>query len=197
MQIFDNPKPYVLQIKNLRSSSNKPLVRGLFHELAPASQFKRYYEEGVGQLPTFTLDKEFDMVYDVKGKYANDGHPQQYFYSLRRLYLECQDPNEYEFAKTIFGSWDHWMMLTESVPIRKRIDNWRDELRFLLQSQGCRSIINKALDGDVVASKFIATNKWQDVYERTKQSATDKFKANNEVLEDFERLKLIKGGKAS
>jgi hypothetical protein len=106
---------------------------------------------------------------------------------MRRLYLEAQDPNEYEFAKQTLGSWDHWLKIQENATILSKINKWRAELQTLLTSEGCKSLIYKARDGDVNAAKFIATKKWQDVYERVK----DKAPSFDEVAEDYKRLRLV------
>lgn len=184
MLVFENPRPYVLDINRLRSDKNAPYVSGLFYELARQSQFTKVLKEGKGNFPTFTLDTEFDILY-----HANNSNPEHYYWSLRRLYLESEDPNEYDFAKSVFGSWDHWLKIQENKEILQRINKWREELQYKLTSIGCRSLLSKANDGDVNASKFIATKKWNDVYERVRTKApSDEF---DEIKQDFERLRLV------
>ena len=185
MLVFKDPRPYVLDISRLRSVKNVPLVSGLFHETARQTQYKKALSGSGTPFPTFCLDSEFDILYT-----ANKSNPEHYYWSMRRLYLEAQDPNEYEFAKQTLGSWDHWLKIQENATILSKINEWRAELQTLLTSEGCKSLIYKARDGDVNAAKFIATKKWQDVYERVKDKSQI-FSEAHEVQEDFERLKLV------
>jgi hypothetical protein len=185
MLVLNNPRPYVLDINKLRSDKNVPYTSGLFVELARQKQYSNVLKLGKGNFPIFCLDSEFDIMY-----HANNSNPEMYYYSLRRLYLAEEDPNEYDFAKNIFGSWDHWLKLQSNTTILEAINKWRDELQTLLTSKGCKSLISKAIDGDVNASKFIATRRWQDVYERVK-SKREEFTEAHEVQADYERLKLV------
>lgn len=185
MLVFKDPRPYKLDISKLRSSNNVPYVSSLFVELTRKSKFTLVLKEGKGNFPTFSLDSEFDLMYD-----ANDSNPEHYYYSLRRLYLEHNDPNEYDFAKSIFGSWDHWLKLQENTRILNAINSWREELQTKLTSVGCFELLKKATEGDVNASKFIATKKWQDVFNKVKNKS-DTFTESQELQEDYARLKLV------
>lgn len=81
--------------------------------------------------------------------------------SLKRLYLECEDPTEYEFATTYLLGWKHWLRLCENKAIRKHIDEWRDELEVKLRSQGVKEVIRAAnRPGGLQAAKWLADRGW-------------------------------------
>lgn len=183
---FKDPKPYILDHNALRNEMNKPKTTGLFYETAPKKMIMEYYKNNKGTPPIFTIDNEFDLEYT-----ATDNYPDRYYWSLRRLYLEAKDPNEYTFAKTVFGSWDQWSKLLGNKTVRAYIDKWREELEYLLTSEGCHSLIKKASEGDVNASKFIATKNWQKVYNKVESSPLNKSSEESNIHSDYERLKSL------
>lgn len=117
--------------------------------------------------------------------------------SLKKLYLEIADPTEYEFAKTVFGSWKHWQRLCANAIIRPYIDEWREELEIKIRSQAIKSILQTARDEGskgTQAAKWLAEGKWQgtgrgrpskEEVERTKRIHAG---IKDEIDEDFERL---------
>lgn len=116
----------------------KPLTQGLFLEI------------GYGDNAVYTL-KEQDHEHNGK-----------HYLSLKRLYLECADPTEYEFATTYLLGWKHWLRICENKTLRVHIDEWRDELEIKLRSKGVKQIINAATGplANVQAAKWIADRGW-------------------------------------
>ena len=81
--------------------------------------------------------------------------------SLKKLYLACEDPTEYKFAKTHLLGWNHWKRLNENVMLRKHFDEWREELEILLRSDAIKAIIDMGAEGsNYQAMKFIADRGW-------------------------------------
>ena len=82
------------------------------------------------------------------------------YISLRKQYLLLEDPTEYEIASKYFESWTHWKKVRESARIKPHVDEWRDELEVKLRSKGLKGIVDKMLDGDYQASKYLADKCW-------------------------------------
>lgn len=81
--------------------------------------------------------------------------------SIKRLYLEMEDPTEYEFATTYFCGWRHWQRLLDNKGIRKYIDEWREELEYKLRAKGIKRIIAEVNGSNgMQASKWLADRGW-------------------------------------
>lgn len=124
--------------EQMQDVMGKPLTQGLFLEI------------NYGDSAVFTL-KEQDHVLNGKT-----------YFSLKRLYLECADPTEYEFATTYLLGWKHWLRLCENKALRAHIDEWRDELEIKLRSAGVKKMIEASQGplGSVQAAKWIADRGW-------------------------------------
>lgn len=81
--------------------------------------------------------------------------------SLKRLYLECKDVIEYEFATTYLCGWDHWQRIVENKLITKHIKRWRNELQLKLRSKAFKEILDRTqTEKGMVANKWIADKGW-------------------------------------
>jgi len=124
--------------KQMLDVRGRPLTQSLFLELGYQEDFAMY-----------TL-KDWDWDYNGK-KYP----------SIKRLYLQHEDPLEYDFATTYFLGWNHWLRLCENKAIRKYIDEWRTELELKLSSQSVRNIIDMTADEKgFQAAKYVAERGW-------------------------------------
>jgi hypothetical protein len=143
-----------------KTPQGKHYLRGLF------------YEE--------TLADKSTVSYTLKDDdYA--GYP-----SLRRLYLETNDPTEYEFACKYLAGWKHWEMLSESAWFKPYVTRWRKELDLRLKSKALVKIMEIAdKEGKEAfnANKFILS--WK--------SDTNKVgrPSKNEIIDRTEELKAI------
>ena len=117
-------------------SSGRPITQSMFLEI------------GYSEAAIYTL-KDNDHVYE--------GHT---YPSLKRLYLEKEDPTEYAFASEYLLGWRHWQRLCENKLIRKSIDEWREELEMKLRSRAVQEMIKSAAKGGVQASKWLADKGW-------------------------------------
>jgi hypothetical protein len=117
-------------------SAGKPMTQSLFLEIG-------YTEQAV-----YTL-KDQDYLYEGK-----------WYPSLKKLYLQTEDPTEYEFATLYLLNWRHWQRLCENKVLRKHIDEWRDELEVKLRSKGVKEVMRSALAGNYQAAKFLADRGW-------------------------------------
>ncbi len=121
----------------LTDSAGRPLTQSLFLEV------------GYTDYAVFTLK---DEDYEYKGK----KYP-----SLKRIYLQEEDPTEYEFANKHLLGWNQWKRLCENKLIRKYIDEWREELELKLRSRGIKEAIKNAEGGGFQAAKWLAERGWE------------------------------------
>lgn len=117
-------------------SAGKPLTQSLFLEIG-------YTEQAL-----YTL-KEDD--YEYKGKL---------YPSLKRLYLEMEDPTEYEFANTYLLNWKHWKRIYANKIFKSYIDDWREELELKLRARGIKEAMKAAEMGGFQAAKWLADKGW-------------------------------------
>lgn len=128
-----------IEKERLVDTMGRPLTQSLFLEI------------GYSDYAVYTL-KEQDYAY--KGT----NYP-----SLKRLYLKCEDPTEYEFATEYLLGWQHWKRLCENKVIAKHVEEWREELELKLRSQGVREMLNLCASeqGNFSAAKYLANKEWE------------------------------------
>lgn len=152
------------------------ITQGLFLELGYNTEFAQ-----------FTLD-------DSDKNYEGVVYP-----SLKRLYIECADPVEYEFSKEHLLGWNHWKRLLDNKATRHHIDQWREELELSIRSEGVKAIIDLAAESNSFqAAKWLADNGWskrkagrpstEDVMAETNKQV----RIREEYLPDFALLKTHK-----
>lgn len=109
-----------------------------------------FLEINYTEMSVYTLK---DSHYEYNGKI---------YPSLKQLYLEMEDPTEYEFANTYLLGWKHWQRLCDNKAIRKHIDEWREELEWKLRAKGIKQIIKAAGSplGGLQAAKWLADRGW-------------------------------------
>ena len=122
----------------LVDGQGKPLTQSLFLEI------------GYTDFSVYTLK---DQDYEYNGKV---------YPSLKRLYLEMEDPTEYEFANECLLGWRHWIRLCENKQIAKHIDEWRAELEYKLRSKAVRMMLSSAQEGNYQAAKWFADRGWSN-----------------------------------
>ena len=120
----------------LVDSTGRPLTQSLFLEI------------GYTDFAVFTLK---DQDFDYNGKQLP---------SLKRLYLEFEDPTEYEFANEYLLGWRHWKRMNENKILKKHFEEWREELEYRMRSKGVRSLLKSATYGNFQAAKFFVDRGW-------------------------------------
>lgn len=110
------------------------------------------------------LEVNYDTKYAVYSLKEDDYEFKGKLYpSLKRLYLEHEDPVEYDFARTYLADWNHWKRIMANNMISKHIEEWREELELKLRSQSVRDIFLKSAEdsqGSFQAAKWIADRGW-------------------------------------
>ena len=83
--------------------------------------------------------------------------------SIKRLYLEMEDPTEYFFAYEYFLDWDHWQRIKRNKVIASHMKGWKEELEVKARATGVKTMFDLALDGEkpnFQAAKFLADGGW-------------------------------------
>jgi len=158
---------------NFKDSQGKWLTQSLFLEMG-------YKPQAV-----FTLNDD-DKEY--KGKI---------YPSLKRLYLETNDPTEYTVATEHLGGWLHWKRLRGNANIAKEIDVWQDELEVKITATGVQLAIQIATDGGTFqAAKWLADTGWKGrgAGRPSKDAIEGELKKQTRDLDEFEDdvLRLVK-----
>lgn len=124
--------------KLLLDTMGRPLTQGLFLEMGYDTRYA-----------VFTFNDD-DKTYDGK-----------VYPSLKKLYLACDDPTEYEFAKKHLLGWKHWQRLNANKILKEEFDEWRDEMEIKTRSDAIKSIIDMTAEGsNFQAAKWLADRGW-------------------------------------
>lgn len=153
----------MIEKSKLLDNMGKPLTQSLFLEV------------GYTDYAVYTWK---DRDYEYKGRL---------YPSLRRLYIEMEDPTEYEFANTHLLNWKQWQRLCENKLIRKEIDEWREELELRLRSKGIKHIISNAKQGGYQSAKWLADKGWdlRSAGRPSKEEIEREKKFQSRVSEEF------------
>lgn len=144
--------------------AGRPLTQSLFLEI------------GYSEFALYTLK---DQDHEYKGKI---------YPSIKRLYLEMNDPTEYEFANTYLLGWNHWRRLCANKAIKEYIDEWREELELKLRCEGVKKMISSAADGSYQSAKWLVDRGWdvKGAGRPSKQEVEREKKFQARVSEDFQ-----------
>jgi hypothetical protein len=156
---------------------------------------KRYVTQSLFLETAYSLDAIF--TYAQEDKEYNG----KLFYSLKKLYLECADVTEYEFANAYLADFDHWKKMCGNALIRVHIDKWREELELKLQADGLRKMMASAESGNYQAAKYLADKGWASSgkgrpTKAEKEGALKRATENDSETqaESARVLSLVKGG---
>lgn len=166
-----------LQTSKFKNSNGVYFGRELFYETA-ANTEKLYV--------LYTLKAE-----DYKPEGYSDPLP-----SLRRLYLEEDDPTEFFIADKYFDGQPHWKRLCSQEWFLSVLSPLRDELSVKHQAQYLRSLRDDALKGDKVTARYLLdrveksdSKAGRPTKAKIKQEAEKLVKESGDVKDDFLRLR--------
>lgn len=123
--------------------------------------------------------------------------------SLYKLYMECEDLTEWEFANKHLAGWDHFEVLLTSSKFVKHLDKWRRDLEQKLKSKAFKALQLIAEEGgknSFEANKLILNGKWKEATETIKaprgrpskreldKIANEEHEATKSIREDLKRL---------
>jgi len=159
------------------AANNVRLMRSLFFETAGPDK----------QYVVYTL-KDHDHV----------GYP-----SLYRLYMETNDPTEWEFAQKYVDGWDHWERLCESPFFQPYVQRWRKELELRMKSKALARIMAESKTSgkeSFAANKYLLEKGWEPKDGQNKrgrpskqeiaQAAKEQAQHLTRLDDDFERITL-------
>lgn len=140
-------------------------------------------------------------AYFTTKRYNVEKNGKQY-HSLYLKYMEIGDPTEYQVAKRLFGSWQHWEALCKAKWFLALVSEWREELKVRMASDRYWEMVDYKDNGGPTG---IQATKWLDERYADKKSAKRgrPSKAEKEARlkamtseseqneEDAKRLKLI------
>lgn len=124
--------------KRLKDTAGRPLTQSLF------------------------LENGYNVKYAVY-TLKDDDHEWEgnTYISLKKLFLEMEDPTEYEFANLHLLGWSHWQRMNANKLMTKHFEEWREELELSLRAQGIRAIIDQSADEKgFQAAKWLADRSW-------------------------------------
>lgn len=161
-----------------KNTSGKYFTGALFFELTPANRPHAVYSL-----------KDEDHT-DRKGKT---------FPSLKRLFLESDDPTEYKFACEHLGGWQHWKKMQQTPELIAPIEEWREERDVRLRSIGVKNLIASAEEGNYQASKFLVDKGWdvqtkgRPTKAQVKKEAVQQAHVRKVVDNDLQRIRKLNG----
>lgn len=146
---------------------------------------KDQLKDQTGRLLTQSLILEFGYndfavftINDDDKEYKGRVYP-----SLKKYYLDCEDPYEYSFATKCLAGWRHWQRLCKNKLFKPHIEEWREELEVKMMSAGLGSLVDQALDGEkpnFQAAKWLAEHGWN------KRGAGRPSKAEKERIDNIQ-----------
>ena len=86
--------------------------------------------------------------------------------SMRRIYMDANDPTEFLAAKHLFGDVNCWANLCKSPFFKPHVARWRNELHLRIRSRSIRVIEECAESGNgsasqLSAAKWLAQQEWE------------------------------------
>lgn len=118
--------------------------------------------------------------------------------SIKKLYLEMEDPTEYDFATKYLLGIKHWYRIYDNKLLQPHIDEWRFELEMKLRAKGIKKLISAAKGGNLSAAKFLVDRGWSDKRvgrpskEDLEREKKIRLNISEEYEEDLKRLAVIK-----
>lgn len=114
--------------------------------------------------------------------------------SLQQLYVAMvpNDPTEYEFAQTVFGSWEVWDKIQRAPQIAPFVKKWRNEVEIKVKSQAIQAIAEEMKTGgrsSFSAAKLLLEKGWLD--KDNASQAKKKLAAKEQEQQDKEALMLL------
>jgi hypothetical protein len=149
-------------------------------------------KDTIGNFRTMSLffetnNTNYEALYSLKDyDHEVDG---KMYPSLKKIYLQFEDPTEWEFVEAVFGNWRHWERICNNKLIFPYIEQWRKELEIKLRSKAIRDIVKLSKTKDS-AAKWVAEGNWKGkkTGRPTKEVQERELNISKEIHEQWERL---------
>lgn len=153
----------------------------------------------------YTKQLFFEMVDSEKSAvlYTLKDTDHKGFPSFYRLYMEIDDPTEWEVAQRLTDGWEHWEMLCACSWFKPYVERWRKELQLRMMSKALVRIKTEAKTGSKEsfgANKYLLEKGWEPKEkgpgrgrpskDEIKKAADEMAKADYQLSEDYKRLGL-------
>lgn len=126
------------------------------------------------------------------------------FPSLYRLYMELDDPTEWEVAQKLVDGWEHWEMLCACNWFKPYVERWRREVELRMKSKALARIKSEAKTNSkesFMANRYLIEKGWEPKEgqskgrgrpskEEIKRAANEIASTNDRLSQDFERLQI-------
>lgn len=175
MSVTKKQEELLLPTKDqMLDTSGRPLTQSLFLEFS-YSPFAIY-----------TLK---DQDHEYNGKI---------YPSIKKLYMEEDDPTEYRFANKYFLNMRHWLRICNNKLMTDHIEEWRYELELKLRSEGISQMVKAARRGSQGAARFLTDRGWEvrkagrPSKEELEREAKIQNNIKDEYADDLRRLVAIK-----
>lgn len=118
--------------------------------------------------------------------------------SIKKAFLDYEDPTGYKVATEWLGGYDHWKKLCSLKWFREHLEQWEEELEVKMK---CKAIskMNELAAGDNAvakdASKFLVNKEWEGKRGRPTKAEIEKntkvnTRVSNVLESDFKLLNL-------
>jgi hypothetical protein len=157
------------------------ILNGLFYEKMGHNQS---LVSVIKNRPIFTL-KVYDYEIPESSVFYRKGELNR-LKSLHQLYLEYEDPSEYNFATSVFGNFEHWKALTQTGFFREYLKEMRDVLAIKLDAktvQAARRVMDTG-----VGPQALQAAKWLNQRVKENQPKPTRGRpSNDEVAGELKR----------
>jgi hypothetical protein len=164
-------------------------------ELKFKDSFNRYM---TSSLFFETCGKDFSNVLytlNVDDIEMEDGRRSQ---SLRKLYLETEDPAEFLFAEEYFFDYEHWLRVCEMHQIKDLLPKWRRDLSVKIKSNALREIIKDSFDSNSKTSqqsaRFLACEVWKNKSEKKADDDDFTLRQRRMLTDAMKRMEKVERG---
>lgn len=136
-----------------------------------------------------TLADKSTVLYTLKDS-DHRGYP-----SLYRLYMELDDPTEWEVGQQLVDGWEHWEMLCACAWFKPYVERWRRELELRMKSKALARVKAEARTNSkesFMANRYLIEKGWEpkdgQKAGRGRPSKEEIRKAANEIASSQERV---------
>jgi hypothetical protein len=122
--------------------------------------------------------------------------------SLYRLYMETNDPTEYQFAIRHLDSWAHWLRISTAAWFKEYVTAWRKELELRTRSEALlliRAVAGSEGKEAFQANKYLLNGMWKEKdparrrgapsKQEIREAANEMVTADQILTNDLERIK--------
>lgn len=142
--------------------------------------------------------EKYPAVYTLTDQEGKHG-----LHSAKKIYMEAEDPTEYQAAMDLVGNWKHWQRLCATKWFKAVVNEWREELEIKLRSKAVKQVIKLAKEDGKdtrMAAKWVATKSWKDKSTRGRPSKEEverqvKIDARIDAETEDDYLRIVNGGK--